>query len=657
VSYAPRIPHVPAVAGPGILEGFATRHYRDVLDKAIPAVRKMRELAAVTGLAIPDLDVWHAVYDWPALVQLGFPGLLERVLKARDKKSLTQEQALFYQSAEVAARGVLTYVGRLYAAAAAKGLTDAAEALSHLLVSPPQTLYEVLLLQHIAMTVGELARERIRSYGSVDQLWAPYYQADLAAGRLTQEEARELFRFFLVKIAAEKRYANHPICIGTDWEEGSPSCEVIQVFLEEYRNLKVQNPKLHVRCSARMPDCILRQLMDMTRGGSSSLILYNDEVILAGYEKIGVGRETAQHYLPIGCNETCIPGVEEMHICSAWINLVKGVEYALTGGEDLMRKIHLFGYTPTPGTWDEFLNTFYLYLHRFAVFTMENVNAQAPYAYETNPSPFISATMGSCVETGKDVFNGGLPLANESIKIFALATCVDALLAVKKYVYDEKRLTPQEFAHILRHNWQGQEKLRLEILADRPKWGNGEDEPDELAAAIYAFMAREIVGKPTANGGVYRLGGDSVNFSEVYGANTSASPDGRRAGAPLSKNIRPVNGCEYNGLSGLLKSFAAIDFTDAVDGAPCDFYLHPSAVEGEAGLDFLCTIIRLFFENGGCNIQGNVIDYETLMKAKAKPQEYPDLQIRVSGWNEYFVNMAPAVQEDILKRAAGGAYA
>lgn len=659
VSYQSRLPHVPVAAGPGMLEGFTLRHYNQVLDEAIPAVRHLRRLAAMTGLAIPDLDVWHAVYDWPALVKLGFPGILARVRAARQAKgeALTPEQGIFYDSAEIAAQGVLTYVRRLAEAAAAKDLEEAAPALANLVAGPPQTLYEVLLLQHIAMTVGEMARERIRSYGSVDQLWAPFFENDLASGRLVEEDVRELFRFFLIKIAAEKRYANHPICIGTDWPEDSAACRVMLIFLDEYGKLKLNNPKLHVRCSARMPECILRKLMELTRQGASSLILYNDEVILAGYEKIGVSREVANQYLPLGCNETVIPGVEEMHICSAWINLVKGVEYALSGGRDNLHGVHLFGYTPTPQTWPEFLQTFYEYLHRFAVFTMENVNLQAPYAYQTNPSPFISATMEACVTQGRDVFDRALPLANESIKIFALATCVDALMAVKKYVYDEKRFTPEIFAHIMATDWQGQEKLRLEILTDHPKWGNGAAEPDQLGAEIYAFMAREMVGKPTANGGVFRMGGDSVNFSEVYGANTGATPDGRRARSPLAKNIRPVNGCEYNGLSGLLQSFAAIDFTDAVDGAPCDFYLHPSAVEGEMGLDYLCTIIRLFFENGGCNIQGNVIDYETLLKARENPENYPDLQIRVSGWNEYFVNMTPAVQEDILKRASGGAHA
>ena len=153
------------------------------------------------------------------------------------------------------------------------------------------------------------------------------------------------------------------------------------------------------------------------------------------------------------------------------------------------------------------------------------------------------------------------------------------------------------------------------------------------------------------------MGGDSVNMAERYGMNTSASADGRGATAPLSKNIRPTNGCEHHGVSGLLKSFAAVDWTDTVDGAPCDFMLHPTAVEGEAGLDMMCSIINIFFANGGHCIQGNVIDIDTLLAAKKDPENYKDLQVRVCGWNEYFVNMNPVVQSDFIKRTSGGRYA
>ena len=652
---------IDSVAHAGILEKLSTEHYRAVLDKRIPGVRRMRELCALTGMGIPDLDVWHAVFEWNSIVGLGLPGLISRLHAAREAKKqngeLDDNREVFYQSASIALNAVEIYLTRLSEACAEKGMTEQAEIYAALTQRKPETLYEVLCFQHVMLTAGEVARERIRSLGSVDTLWAPYYQADIDSGRMSREEIKTMFGYFLLKIAAEERYADQPLCIATDWTEDSVNCQMILDFLDMYQQLKIHNPKLHIRCSKNMSEVVLRKLMDMTRSGASSIILYNDEVVYEGYEKIGIGRDISKNYLPIGCNETFIPNVEEMHICSSWINMEKAVEYAITGGEDLLLKIFFFGRSEEPKTWDEFLKTFYNYLKKFAEFTLDNINKQAPYSYETNPAPLLSSTFPSCVERGRDVFDCGLPRANESVKIMALGTTVDSLLAVKKFVYEQKKVSLTELHTILKNNWRGADQLRAEIRNDNVKWGNGEPEADTLAAEIYAFMAKQIVGKPTTNGGVFRMGGDSVNFAERYGRNTGASPDGRGARAPLSKNIRPVNGCEHRGLSGLLASFAAVDFTDAVDGAPCDYMMHPSAVEGEAGLDFMCSIIKIFFENKGFCIQGNVIDVETLLEAKENPENFADLQVRVCGWNEYFVNMHPVVQSDFIKRASGGMYA
>lgn len=648
------------VAHAGILEKLATKHYMDALEKRIPAVRSMRLLARCTGVAIPDLDVWHAIFDWQQIIDNGFSGLYERVLREKQLKeeqgTLTDKQKIFYESAKISLDGVLCYLSRLSDACKKKGMLEAAQVYKALTQRPPETFYELLCLQRVAMTAGELGRERIRSLGLIDKIWTSFYLNDIKKGVLTKEQAREMLRYYLIKIVAEKRYANQPLGIGTDWNEDSPECELVMLFLDTYQELKIQSPKLQVRCSKNMPDIVLRKLMEMTRGGSSSIILYNDEAIIKAYGKLGIPREEAENYLPMGCNETCIPGVEEMHICSAWINLAKAVEYTITGGEDNLQKIYLFGRSEEPSTWEEFLCIYYEYLHRFAEFTLDNINKQAPYSYVSNPAPFLSSTFESCVKNGRDAFDRGLPRANESVKIFALGSAVDSLLAVKKLVYETGEITLRELAEILRDNWKGHEELRQKIRKDPIKWGNGEPEADALAADIYAFMGKEINGKSTAGGGIFRMGGDSVNMAERYGRFTGATPDGRKAHEPMSKNIRPSNGCEHRGISGLIKSFSAVDFTDAVDGAPLDFMIHPTAVEGDEGLEFLCSIVKIFFKNEGINIQGNVVDIDTLLKAKENPDEYQDLQVRVCGWNEYFVNMHPIVQSDFIKRASGGQY-
>ena len=138
-----------------------------------------------------------------------------------------------------------------------------------------------------------------------------------------------------------------------------------------------------------------------------------------------------------------------------------------------------------------------------------------------------------------------------------------------------------------------------------------------------------------------------------YGRRCAATPDGRLAREPLSKNMRPVNGMEKNGVTAYIQSVCKIDNSDMVDGAPLDFVVHPSAVEGEEGIEAMKALVRIFFNGGGFAIQGNIIDLNTLLDAKAHPEKYPTLQVRVCGWNEYFVNMHEKVQNDFIKRTAG----
>ncbi len=645
-------------AKPSVLEFFARERYERTFSTRCPAAWAQRRMFISTGLAAPDTDVWHTVVDWKAVISLGAKGLLDRIVAAKQQKvesgTITKEQEIFYDAEIIAFEAMLTYMHRLLAESDRLGLCEYSDALSVIINEPPKTLYQVLCLCHIVLNVVELGRERCRTYGPVDEMWVPFYIADKKSGILTKESATEMFRYFWQKVAAEKRYADQPICIGKAWQDDeSDAAEFIEVMLDAYTELKIHNPKIHVRCAKNMSEKFLTRLVTMIRDGSSSMVLVNDETVFKGYEKIGIARDVADEYVPIGCYESAIMGLEDARICASWINLDKACEYAITGGKDLLGKIYIGQHTEEPKSWDEFLATYYSYLKEHIDMVINNVDVQANYAYEANPSPYYSGTIRSCVENGKDVFDGGMEYRNQSIKCFAIATAVDSLLAVKKFVFERGKVTLKELCTILENNWQGAELLRAEIMKDGVKYGNNIAEADELAHDIFKFCADNIIGRPTSTGGVYRLGCDSVNMAEGYGSRTGASADGRLAREPLSKNMRPVNGMEKNGVTAFIQSVCKIDNSDFVDGAPLDFVVHPSAVEGEEGIEAMKALVRIFFRGGGFAIQGNIIDLETLLDAKAHPEKYPTLQVRVCGWNEYFVNMHEKVQNDFIKRTMG----
>ncbi len=646
------------VATQSVLEMYSRERYENALMRGCPAIRSERNVLRFSGVAVPDTDVWHTVVDWSEVLRLGAPGLLQRAKDAKREKqaagTLTERQSVFYDSVIISFTAMLTYMRRLLAEAEHVGCTRYAAALTNLLAAPPKTLYEVLCLSHIMLNVEELGRERCRSYGAIDELYMPYFVADLESGRETEESVKEMFRYFWQKVTAEKRYADQPICIGKAWtSDDCPAARLTVLMLDAYKELDIHNPKIHIRCSKNMSDKLLGKLCGMIRDGNSSVVLLNDETVLTGYERLGIPREIAKDYIPTGCYEPVIPGLEDARICASWINLAKACEYAVTGGRDLLTHLYVGMHTEEPKAWDAFLDTYYAYLAEHCAMVINNVNEQAKFAYAANPSPYYSGTIASCIESGRDVFDGGMTYRNQSLKCFAIATAVDSLLAVKKFVYERRRVTLAELRTILENNWAGAETLRAEILHDPVKYGNHLAEADDLTHDIYDFCAAQIVGKPTSTGGVFRLGCDSVNMVSGYGMRTGASADGRLAREELSKNMRPTNGMEKHGVTAFIQSVCAIDNCNFTDGAPLDFIVHPSAVEGDAGLAAMKALIRTFFTGGGFAIQGNVLSLDTLRDAQEHPEKYPNLQVRVCGWNEYFVNMRREVQDDFIRRSAG----
>ena len=652
VTYAP-------FSGGGIFDKFWGSRYHRLSPEYLPEAWKRRVQASTWGISQPDSDFWHTSPDWNDILRLGFPGLLARAEQAKRQKQeeglLTRQAEAFYDSVILSYQAILRCVSRIAVAAAAAGCPEMADSLEHLTTAPPSTLYEVMQLSLLYLEFEEMGIERCRTLGMIDRLYAPYYRADLKNGVLTPEDAKELLRYYFQRISAARRYADQPIGLGGTYPNGEDvTTDFTYILLEAYEELQIHNPKIHVRYHEGMPRQLLHKLLSMIRNGNSSMVLIHDETVYRGYEKIGIPRSLSVNYVPVGCYEPVIMGVEDARIGSAWLNIAKAVEMAVHGGEDPL-KHGFFGLKTdkNPATYEDFYTLFLQHLRYMLEFTMENILLQLPYQCIINPSPIYSGSIASCIESGRDVFDNGMPIRNDSMKCFAIGTTVDSLLAIKKLVYEEQAVTLPELAEILKNNWVGAEKLRLRVLADKNKWGNGLEEPDRLARDIYQFIAGIVVNHPNGRGGVFRLATDSVNHDAIYGKNTGATPDGRLAGEPLSKNMRPTNGMERGGITALIQSVTTVDHTDMVDAAPLDFLLHPSAVAGPKGIEAMETIVRVYFDRGGFAIQGNVVNSQILREAQKHPEQYKNLQVRVCGWNEHFVNMSQLVQNDFIQRAEG----
>ncbi len=257
---------------------------------------------------------------------------------------------------------------------------------------------------------------------------------------------------------------------------------------------------------------------------------------------------------------------------------------------------------------------------------------------------------GLVIEKGMDVHEYPLKYNNLSLKHHGHATTVDSLVAVKKYVFDRQEISLAELREALKQNWVGFEELQRKITADSEKYGNNLPLPDKIMTDISNHLADRYCGRKLKRGGVLRLGTDSVYHCVIHGKVTSATPDGRNAGQPISKNMCASDGMDRGGITAYMQSVLKIDVASFVDGVPLDYILHPSAVEGEKGLADFVSLIKNFLDNGGFCIQGNIVSQATLKDAQLHPEKYATLQVRVCGWNEYFVKLGKVKQDMFIKQ-------
>ena len=273
------------------------------------------------------------------------------------------------------------------------------------------------------------------------------------------------------------------------------------------------------------------------------------------------------------------------------------------------------------------------------------------YYTETNPDPLLSCQYEHSVKTGVDVYEGGAKYNNSSIYLYSLASLVDSLFVVKKLVFDDGRYTFEELAEILKNNWQGHEQDRAIALHLREKYGNNIPEVDALAVELADFCAKLLNNKPNGRGGVFKAALFSIDHCFYIGARTMATPDGRLAGDPLSKNMCATKAMDRNGVTALINSVTKIDHAAFPTGSVLDIVLHPSAVAGADGLAAFYGILMTYLKKGGFAMQGNVFCADDLKKAQKNPDRYRNLQVRVCGWNAYFVNLSKTEQDAFIRQA------
>ena len=266
----------------------------------------------------------------------------------------------------------------------------------------------------------------------------------------------------------------------------------------------------------------------------------------------------------------------------------------------------------------------------------------------------MSVLTEDCIHRRKDVSEGGARYNSVGVNFCGIATAVDSLMAIKRLVYEEKRLTLKEFAKILENDYEGAEEIRQRALNHCPKYGNDLKEPDMAAADIIVGIKNHIAEYTTYHGGRYCLGLYSVEDHAIMGMNTGATADGRKSGVSLSNSMGAVQGMDKEGPTALMKSVTYTDMRDSSNGMVLDIKFIPSFLEQQTGRDAVRKLISTYFHHGGMEVQISVVSRKTLLDAQMDPDKYKNLVVRVSGFSAYFVTLRKETQDEIIQRTECG---
>ncbi|MEM3400451.1 MAG: glycyl radical protein [Nitrososphaerota archaeon] len=535
---------------------------------------------------------------------------------------------------------------------------------------PPRTFWEALQhywFIHVGITYETNPWDSFTP-GRLDQHLYPFYERDIKEGRLTRERAKELLEAFWVKfnnqpavpkvgVTLEESFTYNDfskINIGGLREDGTDAVnELSYLILEVLEEMQTMQPNTAVLVSNKNPDHFLMRALEVVSRGFGEPPLFNFDGAIIKMLRQGKSLEDARTCGISGCVETGVFG-KEAYILTGYLNLPKILEVTLNNGIDPRtgKKVGLETGDPKKfKTFDELIEAFVKQLRYFiSIKCMGNDIIEVLYA-KYLPVPFLSLWIEDCLKNAKDYNAGGARYNTSYIQMVGLGTLTDSLVSLKYNVFERKLFTMDEVLIALSKNYGGYENMRQIFLNKTPKYGNDDDYADEIARRIVDILVEIVEGIPPtpvrkASRRVYFL---PTTAHIYFGKVTGATPDGRRAGEPLSEGVSPVQGMDRRGIVAVFRSVAKIDW-DKTGGALLNQKLTPDLLLDVENIKKMAQLIRTFFVLGGHHVQFNVVSAELLREAQKRPQDFQDLMVRVAGYSDYFVNLPRGLQEEIIAR-------
>ncbi len=685
--------------------------------------------------------VGHVTVQYDKVLAMGYRGIIEEIRQELDRCNpgdgdyCTKSQ--FLKAAILSCEAVIRYARR-YAQLAEKeaaACTDSARKQELLQIAAncarvPEhgaaTFHEACQSFWFVQQLLQLESSgHSISPGRFDQYMYPYYKKDLEAGRLTRESAQELIDCIWVKLndlnkcrdaASAEGFAGYSlfqnlIVGGQDKEGLDMTNDLSFMCITASKHVFLPQPSLSIRVWNKSPHELLLKAADLTRTGIGLPAYYNDEVIIPSLLSRGLTLEDARDYNIIGCVEPQKAGKTEGWHDAAFYNMCRPLELVFSNGWDKGEKIGIeTGAVEDMATFEEFYDAYKKQMD-YNISLLVNADNAIDVAHATRcPLPYLSCMVDDCIKRGKSVQEGGAVYNFTGPQGFGIANMADSLYAIKKLVFDEKKVTLAEYKRALAMNYgQGfdavsageivteilreirkvnlpemdrngmavdeaqvagmiaavmnaelpaEEKKRYEelraMIDEVPKFGNDNEEVDMFARDVAYTYTRPLLNYRNPRGGQFQAGLYPVSANVPLGAQTGATPDGRLAHTPVADGVSPSAGKDVYGPTAAANSVSKLDHGIASNGTLFNQKFHPTALSGEKGLENFVALIRSYFDQKGSHMQFNVVDRETLLDAQAHPEKYAHLVVRVAGYSALFTTLSKSLQDDIIRRTEQG---
>lgn len=673
--------------------------------------------------------VGHVTVKYEKVLEVGYEGIIEEVKEQLYKCNVADDdyakRSHFLKSVIQSCEAVINYANR-YAELALNmakqcndnvrrnELLEIASNCARVPAKGARSFYEACQsFWFVQMLLQVESSGHSISPGRFDQYMYPYYKADIESGKITKEFAQELMDCIWVKLndlnkvrdaGSAEGFAGYGlfqnlIVGGQDAGGIDVTNDLSFMAIEASMHVMLPQPSLSIRVWNGSPHELLIKAAKLTRTGIGLPAYYNDEVIIPSLLNRGLTLSDARDYNIIGCVEPQKAGKTDGWHDAAFFNMCRPLELVFSNGYDKGELVGIeTGDVTKMKTFEEFYDAYKRQM-KYCIELLVNADNSIDVAHmERCPLPYLSSMVDDCIKRGKSVQEGGAIYNFTGPQGFGVANMADSLYAIKKLVFDDKKVTLAEYKEALESNYgrglsleRVEELTRevikklendghtidaevvaqvsatialdsldnykkdkydklLEMIDEVPKFGNDIKEVDEFARDVAYVYTRPLENYKNPRGGQYQAGLYPVSANVPLGAQTGATPDGRLAHTPVADGVSPSAGKDVFGPTAAANSVAKLDHGIASNGTLFNQKFHPSVLAGRTGLEAFVNFIRGYFDQKGSHIQFNVVSRDTLIEAQKNPEKYKTLVVRVAGYSALFTSLSRSLQDDIINR-------